>query len=112
MDDIEDSEEMSDAQKEMMENIMGNVTENLTPGKIRNAAIVNIISCLLTIAGAFMMWNLNQKGFYLYIVGILVMIIGSLMIYDGFMGAIAAGAAGFIGILFIILYGVNLKHMH
>lgn len=110
MDDIQDSE-MSDSQIDMMEGLMDGVTSSLTEENIKNSSLVTILSCLLTLAGALLMWNLNKKGYYLYILGTVIAIVGMTMIFGGLVGAVAAGFTGFIGILFIVLYGVNTKHM-
>jgi len=111
MDDMDDAE-MSEEQLEMVENIIGGFTESITPDNIRNGALVSIFSCLLTLAGAILMWNLNKKGFYLYILGIAILIVGMVLVYGGLMGAITAVGSGFFGVVFIILYGVNLKEMN
>ena len=111
MDDIEESEGMSDSQKEMVENIVGGLADSMTPDNVRNAGLISILSGLLTLAGAFLMWNLNKKGYLVYILGIAVLVVGMIMVYGGLIGAISAAGSGFVGILFIILYGLNLKHM-
>lgn len=111
MEDVDDSQ-MSDSQMEFMEKMTSGIAESLTVDNIKKGSIVNVLSCLMTLAGAFFMWNLNRKGFYLYIVGILVMIAGSIVVYGGFMGAIYGGMMGFVGLVFIAMYGANLKYMN
>jgi hypothetical protein len=59
-----------------------------------------------------LMWGLDKKGFWLYLAGTAVTIIAPLMIYDGIMGMAASGSAAFIGILFSILYFLNVKHLN
>ena len=110
MDDIEDSE-MSDSQKELMEGMMEGVSSSMTETNIKKSSLVAIISCLLTLEGAFLMWNLKKNGFYLYILGTIISVVGMIVIFDGIVGAAAAGFTGFVGVLFIVLYGVNTKHM-
>ncbi len=112
MDKLDENEDISDTQRDFVEGMAQGFTENITPENIRKSAIVTLISCLLTLAGALLMWKLNKNGFYLYIAGFLVMIIGLVSIFSGVMGAIAAGGSGFIGVVMIVLYGVNLKHMN
>jgi hypothetical protein len=91
---------------------MGGVADSLTPDNVRKSSLVNILSCLLTLAGALLMWRLIKKGYYLYIAGIVIAAIGMVVIFGGIMGAVSAGGTGFVGVIMIILYGVNLKDMH
>ena len=111
MDEIDDNDDMSEKQKDFITNMMGGIIESLTPENIRKSSIVNFLSCLLTLFGAILMWQLKRNGYFLYIAGIAVMVIGMAVIFKGIIGLAAAGATAFIGVLFIVLYGVNLKHM-
>ena len=112
LDQIEDEDNLSENQKQLFESFFNSISESLTPEKIRNSAIVNILSCLITLGGAFMMWNLNKKGFYIYIAGIALAILGMIFVFGGIMGAITAASSGFWGVVMVILYGVNLKDMN
>jgi len=112
MDDIDDNEEMSEKQKNFMEGIFTEITEAITPEKIRKMAIVSVLSSLFTLFGALFMWYLKKYGYYLYIAGIVLLMGGTMFVYGGLIGGIAAGGTGFFGVLFIVLYGLNFKHMH
>lgn len=73
---------------------------------------LNIGIGLLCVFGAFLMWQLKRTGFYLYTVATLIAIITPIALMGGnILTLINTFAAGFFGLLFIILYGVNLKHM-
>jgi len=84
-----------------------------TPENIRKGALSNIAAAILCLAGAFMMWKLKRTGFYLYVAGTLAGIISPFIIFGGnnFISIIGSVAIGFIGLIFVILYGVNLRHM-
>lgn len=112
LEEIEDDENMTDKQKEFVEGFMGGITDSLTPENIRKSSLVSFISNLLTLLGAILMWQLRKNGYWLYLLGVLVMVIGMAVIFNGIIGIAAAGATGFFGVVFIVLYGVNLKHMH
>jgi hypothetical protein len=58
------------------------------------------------------MWNLNKKGFYIYLAGTLLAVIGMALVFGGLLGMAAAGGTGFVGLVMCILYGVNLKDMN
>ena len=75
--------------------------------------IVSILAALVCLLGVIWMWNLKKRGYYIYIVGELAPVIVSFILV-GF-GSFLGGFFAFIGlifpVLFIILYGLNVKHM-
>ncbi len=86
---------------------------------------LNLLAVVLSGFGAYMMWNLKKTGFYLYIAGELIPYIGMATGGAAALGALSslgkgAEAAGaiviglllIIDIVFIVLYGLNLKHMN
>jgi hypothetical protein len=91
--------------------LFGSVNEGLTVENVKNSAIASGIGNVLTLIGAILMWGLDRKGYFLYIFGSLVLILSPLFIIGGFVGAAASGASAFAGVLFGVLYGLNLKHM-
>ena len=84
-----------------------------TEGNLKKAGIAGMVSALLCLAGAFMMWKLNKNGYYIYILGTLAGIASPFMIYgsDNIISIMSSIMVGFVGIVFVILYGVNLKYM-
>ncbi|MCA0362586.1 MAG: hypothetical protein LCH67_00965 [Bacteroidetes bacterium] len=110
-DQIESSAK-SEKESEFAGKILDSVSSNLTEKNIKDAAIASGISSILTLIGAVLMWGLNKKGYWLYIIGIAVAIIAPMTIYDGIMSAAAGIGFGFFGAIFAVLYGLNLKHMH
>lgn len=91
--------------------LLGSVGEGMTVENVKNSAIANGISAILTLLGAILMWGLNKKGFWLYVGGTLIAILAPLFIYEGLIGVAASGGTAFIGIIFCVLYGINLKYM-
>lgn len=85
----------------------------LTVENIRKTGVVAVFSALFCLAGALLMWNLNKTGFYLYIVGVAIMVVGPIMIYgtNNFISMISGVFYGVVGIAFIIMYGLNVKYM-
>lgn len=80
--------------------------------------ILNLIGSLLCLTGALIMWRLRKYGYYIYIFGQVLPLIASFML----MNSMFSGAFGgltiimtFFGMIFpiafIIMYGLNLKHM-
>ena len=93
--------------------MMDGVKDMADENKIRQSGIIAIIANLLTVAGALLMWRLNRTGFYLYVAGIIAWVASPFIIYGtgSFIAMIGAAFAFFIGLLFIILYAMNLKDM-
>jgi len=90
--------------------IFASVNESIDPESIRTDSIVGLISNLLTLAGAVLMWNLMKAGFYFYLAGV-VLIVAFPLITGKLIGIISGSIRGFIGVVFSVMYAVNLKYM-
>ncbi len=95
------------------EKMVNSMTTAFTAANFRKAGIAAIIGALFCLAGALMMWRLKRIGFYSYIIGVIIGIVSPFIIYgsDNLMAIISSIGVGFIGMVFIILYGVNMKYM-
>ena len=91
--------------------IMGSLIEDMNPDFLRKLAICTFISSLLTLLGAILMWNLKKAGFYIYILGIIVLVVAPVTI-GKLVGAMGDSIMGFIGFVFIVMYAVNLNQMN
>jgi hypothetical protein len=83
--------------------------DNISPDWIRKSAVIQFLSHILTLAGAILMWNLKKTGFYVYIAGVVVLVLSPLVL--GKTGFTGAGSQALIGVIFIALYAANLKQM-
>ena len=87
---------------------------------------LNLLGNAMCLTGALVMWNLKKVGYFIYVPGQIIPLIGSFMIISSMSNLAGAGPAGgmlanfgmlgfVLGALFpaafIIMYGVNLKHM-
>ena len=74
---------------------------------------VSLISALVVLVGVIMMWKLKKTGYYIYIVGEIAPVIASFLLIGmaGFFGGFMAMIGLIFPVLFIILYGLNVKHM-
>lgn len=71
------------------------------------AAIINIL-------GVILMWKLKRTGFYIYAVTELIPPVANLIIFTMAIGVLGLGLSLFnfiIPVAFVIMYGLNLKHM-
>ena len=94
------------------EKMMSSFSKVMTVGNIRKMAIGGILSALFTLAGALLMWWLRRRGFYIYILGVVIGLIIPFYLYGGNLMAVGLAAfSGFFGLLFIVLYALNLKVM-
>jgi hypothetical protein len=75
--------------------------------------IINVVACLICLVGVLMMWKLKKSGFFIYLVGEIIPAIASFALLGGFgaLGTMAMVAGLIFPIAFIIMYGLNLKHM-
>jgi flagellar biogenesis protein FliO len=73
---------------------------------------INLICALIVLVGVIMMWNLKKLGYYIYVPAeIAPVIFGFILIGGGMFGGLFAALSAIFPILFIILYGLNVKHM-
>ena len=120
---IEQMRAVSPQMAEQMENQMMEMQES-TYAQI--SPYLNFVFILLSFLGAFMMWKLKKKGFFVYLAGELLPYVG--LIFSGkqaiaMMGAAGGGVAQTAGVIifvfmfifdaaFFVMYGMNLKHMN
>jgi hypothetical protein len=76
-------------------------------------AIINIIAALVCLWGVIWMWNLKKTGYYIYVVAELAPVIISFILVGlgSFLGGFLALVGLIFPVLFVILYGLNVKHM-
>ena len=92
--------------------VMTNASEISTPENLRKTSIGNCITSILCLLGALLMWNLKRVGFYIYTLGTIISIILPFYMFgSNFLTNISAGFLGFVGILFVIFYAMNIKSL-
>jgi hypothetical protein len=75
--------------------------------------IVNLLSTGLCLFGAIEMRKMRKNGFYLWLTGELLPILITVAIIGfNLMGGIVLGASLLFAGVFIVLYGLQVKHMH
>jgi len=82
--------------------------------------ILNLVAALVCLLGVIQMWKLKKMGFYIYLVGEIAPLAisfatigfaGMFNLAGGIM-AMAVALGFFFSLAFIIMYAINLKHMH
>jgi len=110
----ESMDEMDGEQQQFMQGFIDalQVTMNSAIENAVSLGIFEMLASALGIFGAVLMFKLNKKGYYLYILAKVIGVVAPLFIIGANMLTISLyGFIAFIGILFIILYGVNVKYM-
>lgn len=71
-----------------------------------------IVVALLSLFGVWQMWNLKKMGFWIYVLAAVIgLVLPLVLMGGGLLAILGIGAVGLVSLLFIILYGLNLKHM-
>lgn len=92
------------------EKTMLSFTKLFTADAIRKNALGGMISAVLTLLGALLMWRLRRMGFYLYIVGVIIGAVIPFYLYGNNVIAVGISAfSGFFGFVFIALYALNFR---
>lgn len=75
--------------------------------------ITALVLSLLSLYGVWLMWNLRKQGFWYYtLAAILGVLVPLYFLGFSMVAVMGLGFGAFVSILFIVLYAVNLKHMH
>ncbi|WP_229214165.1 hypothetical protein [Dyadobacter flavalbus] len=94
-----------------MESMFESIIEQTTPETIKTGAIIMLIFESISLYAAYLMWNLQKKGFYLYLAGIAIAFLAPMLIIGGWLGTINSIAGVLLSMFMLILYAFNLKHM-
>jgi hypothetical protein len=97
----------------MAEQVLTGASRMLDPANMKKNALYTILANLLTLGGAFLMFQMKKLGFWVYIAGTGVAILTPLIVYgaSNLMSIGLTAVIGFFGILFAVLYSLNLKYM-
>lgn len=102
------------ASQEMAASVMTSLESMMQIG-VENSislGITAILASALSILGAYLMFNLKKIGYYTYIVAKVIGVLIPLFIFGvNILTMMMYGFVAVIGILFIILYGINRKYM-
>lgn len=98
---------------EIANKMLAGARELSDPVKIKKNALFGLMAAVITLGGAFLMFQLNKKGFWLYVFGTGITVVAPFLVFGmaNFIGVLMGAVSGFIGIVFCVLYAMNLKHM-
>lgn len=107
-------QEAKDPGVKMAERLVSEATVLTDPGKIRNNSLLSILSNLLTLTGTAYMFQQRRQGYWIYLAGIAVMVAAPLIVFGtgNIISIVIFVLECLIGLIFGILYALNIKHMH
>lgn len=115
MDDAKDNiqNEESNAGTQMAEKMLSGVSDMMRPENIKKNALFAIVASVFTLLGGILMFGLKKTGYWVYILGTLIGIVGPFVAYGGgnLITIASSSAIAFVGILFVVLYGLNFKYL-
>jgi hypothetical protein len=113
-DELDSTPSSGEAGEEIAKKMMKGVVEGMD-SMIEWANTINWINigvATMCIIGAVLMWKLKRTGFFLYTVATIIGVVTPITLMgSNFLTLMSVAVGGFFGLIFIILYGVNYKHL-
>ncbi|MCO5239195.1 MAG: hypothetical protein M9904_04000 [Chitinophagaceae bacterium] len=109
----EEIEKEGNAGAKFAEKILSGTAVMLQPENLKKSALFSIVASVFTLLGGILMFGLKKTGFYSYVLGTATGIAGPFIAFGGasFLTILSSSFIAFFGILFVVLYGLNLKHL-
>ena len=106
--------ESSGEGKKLADQMMSGASAMMDKKKLKQNYLLTVLSNIMTLAGALLMFRLRKSGYWLYVAGIVVLVATPLVIFGtgNLLSMSITMLFAVIGILFIILYSLQLKHLH
>mgnify|MGYP002386103496 CR=1 FL=1 len=113
MEDAKDKiDDAGGGSSKMAEKMISGASEMVKPEHLKKSALFSIIAAICTLGGAIFMFTLKKAGYWLYILGTAISIAGPLYIFGGnLISMLSTVLIGIVGVIFVILYGLNLKYL-
>jgi hypothetical protein len=72
-----------------------------------------ILANILTLGGAYLMFQQRKMGFWIYLMGTAIFVLSPVIVFgaSNFMSLGMTFLYGLVGVVFAVLYSLNLKHM-
>jgi hypothetical protein len=98
---------------DIADRMLSGAREMADPFKIRKSALFGLVACMLTLGGGFLMFQMRKPGFWVYLLGTGISVVAPFAVFgtDNIIGILMGSGSGLVGVIFCVLYAVNLKHM-
>ena len=95
------------------EKAMSGIAGAITSSNMHDYSVFTLIFNCLTLVGAWIMLRLKKNGFKIYVLGNLIAVASSALVFgtDNWLGIAYACYHGFTGGIFILLYALKMKYM-
>ena len=97
---------------EMVDQMFTSVIASTSAETVRKISLIMVIFESMTLFAAYLMWNLDKRGFYLYLGATAFGLIVPMVAVGGMLGVIMAIGGVFFSFFMCIFYALNLKYMH
>lgn len=106
-------EEEGEAGSKLADKILSGTSAMLQPENLKKSALFSTIASVFTLLGGILMFGLKKTGFYSYVLGTVLGVAGPFVAFGGasLLTILSSSAVAFIGVLFVILYGLNFKYL-
>ena len=106
--------ESSGEGKKLADQMMSGASAMMDKKKLKQNYLLTVLSNIMTLAGALLMFRLRKSGYWLYVAGIVVLVATPVVIFGtgNLLSMSITMLFAAIGILFIILYSLQLRHLH
>ena len=106
-----DLSEVPDSIRNIVQDIFDSLTKFLD--NITGIYLTIVLLSLIGLAGVIMMWQLKKTGFYIYTIArIFILLVPVIFIGYNIISMIWLSFGVIFAAIFIVLYSLNLKHMH
>ncbi|WP_229213845.1 hypothetical protein [Dyadobacter psychrotolerans] len=99
------------ADTKVVQEMFASVIENTTVETITTSAIIMLVFESISLFAAYLMYNLEKRGFYLYLAGIAVAFLAPIVLIGGWLGFITAASSIFLSVFMAIFYAINFKYL-
>lgn len=102
----------SKEERQMVDQMFESVVSGTDPANIKKISLIMIVFESMTLFAAYLMWNLEKRGFYLYLAAIGVTLVAPMLLVGGILGFIMALSGTFFSFFMCLFYAAHLKYMH
>ena len=91
--------------------ILNSASKQVSAKTTSMGAIIMLIFESISLFAAYLMWNLDKRGYYLFLGGVAVAFIAPLLLIGGWFGIITSMSSVFLSFFMAIFYAFQLKYM-
>jgi hypothetical protein len=98
---------------QMADKMLAGVSKMSDPKLMKQNALYMILANILSLGGAYLMFQQRKMGFWIYLLGTGIFILSPVIVFGAtnFMSLGMTLLYGFVGLVFAVLYALNLRHM-